>query len=122
MIHMRISQAAELLECTPLQSELNFTGITTDSRQVVPGMLFAAFPGQAFDGHDYIQQAQERGAVAALVSRSVTTDLPLLQVADVQAALGVLAGHWRVKNALDSEASSSGINLTNAVILLLEIM
>ena len=97
MIHMRISQAAELLECTPLQSELNFTGITTDSRQVVPGMLFAAFPGQAFDGHDYIQQAQERGAVAALVSRSVTTDLPLLQVADVQAALGVLAGHWRAQ-------------------------
>ena len=97
MIHMRISQAADLLECTPLQSELNFTGITSDSRQVVPGMLFAALPGQAFDGHDYLQQAQERGAVAALVNRSVATDLPLLQVSDVQAALGVLAGHWRMQ-------------------------
>ena len=97
MIHMRISLAADLLECTPLQSELNFTGITTDSRQVVPGMLFAALPGQAFDGHDYLQQAQERGAVAALVSRSVTTDLPLLQVPDVQVALGVLAGYWRMQ-------------------------
>jgi UDP-N-acetylmuramoyl-tripeptide--D-alanyl-D-alanine ligase len=94
MIHLRISKAAELLECTPLQSELYFTGITTDSRQVVPGMLFAALSGQAFDGHDYLQQAQERGAVAALVSRSETTDLPLLQVSDVQSALGVLAGYW----------------------------
>ena len=97
MIHMRISKAADLLECTPLQSELNFTGITSDSRLVVPGMLFAALPGQAFDGHDYLQQAQERGAVAALVNRSVATDLPLLQVSDVQAALGVLAGYWRMQ-------------------------
>jgi len=94
MIHMSIHDAADLLECTPLESELNFTGITTDSRQVVPGMLFAALPGQAFDGHDYVQQAQDRGAVAALVSQSVTTDLPLLRVSDVLAALGVLASHW----------------------------
>jgi UDP-N-acetylmuramoyl-tripeptide--D-alanyl-D-alanine ligase len=95
MIQMGFNQAADLLKCTPLQSDISFTGITPDSRQVAPGMLFAALPGQSFDGHDYIQQALDRGAVAALVSRSVTTDLPLLKVADVQAALGVLAGHWR---------------------------
>lgn len=95
MIHMGFNQAASLLKCAPLQGDISFTGITTDSRQVVPGMLFAALPGQSFDGHDYIRQALERGAVAALVSRSVPADLPLLQVDDVQSALGVLAGHWR---------------------------
>ncbi len=84
-----------MLECGPLQSDLAFTGITSDSRQVVPGMLFAALPGQTFDGHDHIEQAQERGAVAALVNRVVETDLPLLKVADVLAALGTLAGSWR---------------------------
>jgi len=95
MIHMSLSQAADLLECGPLQSDLAFTGITSDSRQVVPGMLFAALPGQTFDGHDHIEQAKERGAVAALVNRVVETDLPLLKVADVLAALGTLAGSWR---------------------------
>lgn len=95
MIHMSLSQAADLLECGPMQSDLAFTGITSDSRQVVPGMLFAALPGQTFDGHDHIEQAQERGAVAALVNHVVETDLPLLKVADVLAALGTLAGSWR---------------------------
>jgi len=95
MIHMGLSQLADVLNCTPLQSDISFTGITMDSRQVRPGMLFAALPGRTVDGHDYIGQAMDRGAVAAVVSRRVPSDLPLLQVEDVQAALGVLAGYWR---------------------------
>ena len=95
MIRMSLKQAATALGCSSLQSDVTFTGITSDSRQLTPGMLFAALPGQVFDGHDYIQQAMERGAVAVLVCRNVETDLPTLQVPDVLAALGVLAGHWR---------------------------
>ena len=83
--------------CEPLQSDLAFTGITSDSRKIIPGMLFAALPGQTFDGHDHVDQAMERGAVAALVNRAVNTDLPLLKVADVLAALGTLAGSWRTQ-------------------------
>mgnify|MGYP001556142386 CR=1 FL=1 len=95
MIRMSLNQAADLLNCTPAQSDLTFTGITTDSRKVVPGMLFAALPGETFNGHDYIQQAMENGAVAALVSKNVSTSLTVLQVTDVLTALGTLAGHWR---------------------------
>ena len=95
MIHMSLSQAATLLECGPTQNDVSFTGITTDSRQVNPGMLFAALSGEHFDGHEYIQQAKELGAVAVLVCRKVETDLPVLQVTDVLAALGILAGYWR---------------------------
>ena len=95
MIHMSLNRAASLLQCAPFQSDIAFTGITSDSRQVVPGMLFAALPGQAVDGHDYIPQAMQRGAIAALVSREVPDGLPLLQVTDVLAALGTLAGYWR---------------------------
>ncbi len=97
MIHMSLSHAADLLECGPLQSDLAFTGIASDSRQIAPGMLFAALPGQTFDGHDHVDHAMQRGAVAALVSRTVETDLPLLKVADVLAALGVLAASWRME-------------------------
>ena len=95
MIRMSLNQAADLLNCTPAQSDLTFTGITTDSRKIVPGMLFAALPGETFNGHDYIQQAMENGAVAALVSQNVSTSLTVLQVTDVLTALGTLAGHWR---------------------------
>jgi UDP-N-acetylmuramoyl-tripeptide--D-alanyl-D-alanine ligase len=92
---MSLKQAAIMLDCSTLQNEMTFTGITTDSRQVKPGMLFAALPGENFDGHDYIQQAEERGAVAVLVCREVKTDLPILQVENVLVALGILAGYWR---------------------------
>ncbi len=51
-------------------------------------MLFAALSGEHFDGHEYIQQAKELGAVAVLVCQKVETDLPVLQVKDVLAALG----------------------------------
>ena len=95
MIQMSLKQAADLLHCTPAQNNVTFAGITTDSRQVVPGMLFAALPGQTVDGHDYIPQAIERGAVATLVSRDSAGAAPSLRVDNVLAALGVLAAHWR---------------------------
>ncbi len=41
-------------------------GLTMDSRAVRPGYLFAALPGKTNDGHDYIEQAIENGAVAIL--------------------------------------------------------
>ena len=97
MIHMDLSQAAVLLKCNIPQGDIAFTGITTDSRQNADGMIFAALPGQTFDGHDYIQQAMEHGAVAVLVSRKVEISLPILQVDDVIAALGTLAAYWRMK-------------------------
>jgi UDP-N-acetylmuramoyl-tripeptide--D-alanyl-D-alanine ligase len=95
MIQMSLNEVASLLDCAPLQGDITFTGITTDSRQIVPGMLFAALAGQTFDGHHFIQQAMDLGAVAALVDRDVPADLPVLKVTDVLAALGILAGHWR---------------------------
>jgi UDP-N-acetylmuramoyl-tripeptide--D-alanyl-D-alanine ligase len=97
MIHMGLSQAATLLGCAPLQSDIAFTGITTDSRSIVPGMLFAALPGQTHDGHDYVSQAEESGAAAVLVCRPVDTRLPVLKVEDVLTALGTLAANWRAE-------------------------
>jgi UDP-N-acetylmuramoyl-tripeptide--D-alanyl-D-alanine ligase len=108
MIHMSLSQAAELLQCAALQSDLAFTGITSDSRSITPGMLFAALPGQTFDGHNHVEQAMNAGAVGALVSQEVDADLPLLQVPDVLAALGTLAGYWR------AECSAKVVGITGS--------
>lgn len=43
-------------------------GYSIDSRTLNPGDLFIALKGDNFDGHDYVPQALERGAVAALVA------------------------------------------------------
>jgi UDP-N-acetylmuramoyl-L-alanyl-D-glutamate--2,6-diaminopimelate ligase len=47
-------------------AELEIAGVTADSRQVVPGDLFAALPGARADGRAFIAEAVGRGAVAIL--------------------------------------------------------
>lgn len=86
---------------TPLGREL-ITQISTDSRQLKPGALFVALKGDRFDGHDHIDQAVERGAVAVLVDRKVPLSdtvkakgTSVLQVKDTLAALGDLARAYR---------------------------
>jgi UDP-N-acetylmuramoyl-tripeptide--D-alanyl-D-alanine ligase len=60
-----------------------------DSREVRPGGLFLALPGERVDGHDYVAKALDAGAVAAIVTRPVAG--PAIQVADGFAALAALA-------------------------------
>ena len=70
-------------------------GLAYDSRKVRPGMLFAALKGAASDGHDYLAQAAQAGAAAALVERPVQgVDLWQLQVKDSRAALAHLAAAY----------------------------
>jgi UDP-N-acetylmuramoyl-L-alanyl-D-glutamate--2,6-diaminopimelate ligase len=47
-------------------SGLDVAGITADSRQVIPGDLFAAIPGTRADGRSFIADAVDRGAIAVL--------------------------------------------------------
>ena len=76
---------------------LRMLGVSTDSRSIAPGELFVALDGERFDGHDYLPQVAQRGAVAALVSRLPEADvgLPLIVVDDTRRALGLLALGWR---------------------------
>jgi Alr-MurF fusion protein len=47
-----------------------FSGFAHDSRQVTPGAVFVATRGLHGDGHDYIEEAVEQGAAAALIARA----------------------------------------------------
>src|SRR5256714_10384301 len=71
------------------------TGYSIDSRTVQPGELFFAVKGEKMDGHDFVPQAIERGAIAAVVSREKASQLPpglpLIQVDDTLVALQTLA-------------------------------
>jgi len=107
---LRLQEAADLLDGQLIGDDLSFAAISTDSRQLPPGALFVALTGPNFDGHEFIPAARERGACAALVSRSVADPLPQIQVADTRRALGQLAAAWRsrFKSPLIALTGSNG--------------
>ena len=78
------------------------SGYSIDSRTVGQGELFFAVRGERVDGHDYVDAALARGALAAVVSRERVATLPdaalavpLLIAEDPLMALQALAGHVR---------------------------
>jgi UDP-N-acetylmuramoyl-tripeptide--D-alanyl-D-alanine ligase len=80
--------------------DASFDGVTTDSRQVSHGDLFVALKGERFDGHEFVDQALELGAVAAMVSepeRVRQAHARLIIVDDTRIALGRLAARWRAR-------------------------
>lgn len=83
--------AAEIAEACAGTASHDFeaAGVEMDSRDVKPGDLFVALKGEAMDGHKFLSQAFEKGAVAAIVDRPV--DYPHVLVADTTAALHALA-------------------------------
>jgi UDP-N-acetylmuramoyl-tripeptide--D-alanyl-D-alanine ligase len=91
-----LTATAGVLEAEAAAGDLSFTAITTDSRHILPGTLFVALHGALHDGHDFVVQAIERGAVAALVDQRIDGVAPgrLIRVADTLRALGDLAA-WR---------------------------
>ena len=115
---LQLADAFEAL--TSLRPEGNTPVITEaaiDSRQVIPGSLFVAVPGERVDGHDFLSEAFQRGASFALVQQDVdasfrTLDLrtglstdslpdlnaPLcLRVENTITALQQIARFWRRK-------------------------
>ena len=81
---------------------LEVGGCSIDSRTVGAGELFFAVRGERHDGHDFVEAALRRGAIAAVVSRARAASLPdaalavpLLIAEDPLAALQALAAHVR---------------------------
>ncbi|WP_460274851.1 UDP-N-acetylmuramoyl-tripeptide--D-alanyl-D-alanine ligase [Celeribacter sp. ULVN23_4] len=100
--------------------EFEITGISIDTRTIQPGDLFVALK-DVRDGHDFVAQALEKGAAAALVSRIpevVSADAPLLIVDDVLPALGRLgaAARARIKGKVIGVTGSVGKTSTKEML------
>lgn len=73
-------------------------GVAIDSRKATNGQLFVPFKGENTDGHQYIRQAINQGAAAALWQKdrpNPPEDLPVLVVEDTLKALQQLAKAYR---------------------------
>jgi UDP-N-acetylmuramoyl-tripeptide--D-alanyl-D-alanine ligase len=68
------------------------TEAVVDSRKAVPGCLFVAVPGEQVDGHEFLEDAFERGAQVAFIQREVPSKYPILDLRsglDPQALIGL---------------------------------
>lgn len=99
---MRLWELAQAL-CVPCQGlpDTVVSGVCTDTRTLVPGELFVALSGPHFDGHQFVAQAFEQGACAAVVATVTARERglagPLLCVDNPRQALGTLAAWWRAR-------------------------
>ena len=120
---LTLNYVLEALTGSPIDlSRLVITEATVDLRQVIPGAMFVALPGERTDGHSFVEEAFKNGASIALVQRNmpaefVTLDLsrvPLIpdttlptalrsgqpfciKVANTLTALQTIAAFWRRK-------------------------
>lgn len=94
---MRLSQVRDWTGGELIGADREITAVSTDTRKIQPDSLFVALRGERFDGHDFLAQAREAGAVAALVDGDVTPDAAppaLIRVTDTRHALGRLAAGY----------------------------
>ncbi|MDE6727678.1 MAG: UDP-N-acetylmuramoyl-tripeptide--D-alanyl-D-alanine ligase [Oscillospiraceae bacterium] len=78
--------------------EAEVSSVSTDTRTIENGALFIAVKGERFDGNDYIEQAAQSGAAAAISDRelgSIGANVPIVYVDDSRTAQLKLARHYR---------------------------
>ncbi|MDX8351300.1 UDP-N-acetylmuramoyl-tripeptide--D-alanyl-D-alanine ligase [Cognatiyoonia sp. IB215182] len=93
----------------------NAKGVSIDTRTLQPGDLFVALK-DVRDGHDFVAQALEKGAAAALVSHrplGVPENAPLLIVPDVLSALGDLGRAARARTTARIAAITGSVGKTS---------
>ena len=74
--------------------ETEVASLCSDSRQVTPGALFFCTPGLRMDAHDFAPQAVAKGAVALVVERELSIDVPQVLVEDVRMASSYIASEF----------------------------
>ncbi|MBI3317988.1 MAG: UDP-N-acetylmuramoyl-tripeptide--D-alanyl-D-alanine ligase [Candidatus Omnitrophica bacterium] len=102
------------------RSGRSFRGISTDSRTLERGSLFVPLVGKRFDGHDFLQEAFDRGAQGALASRwplpglSAGAEGSVWKVRDTLLALGNLAELHRRRFRAQVAAITGSVGKTTA--------
>ncbi|MEW5860287.1 MAG: UDP-N-acetylmuramoyl-tripeptide--D-alanyl-D-alanine ligase [Cyanobacteriota bacterium] len=100
--HVLLSQIAQIIAATPINlsdAELAryVAGITTDTRSLKPGEIFVALRGDKFDGHEFVETALEKGAIAAITDHPLPGSIPHLYLEDTLRAYQTLAHWWRLQ-------------------------
>lgn len=74
--------------------EMEISSISYDTRTLKPGALFIAVLGDKTDGHNYIQAAIDKGAVAVVCTKKPQLPGPWLVAEDSRLALALISANW----------------------------
>jgi UDP-N-acetylmuramoyl-L-alanyl-D-glutamate--2,6-diaminopimelate ligase len=77
------NSTVKLNELIETSIEADITGVSVNSATLKPGDLFLAIQGAGADRHDYLDDAAQKGAAAAVVSKDVDLSIPTIKVEDV---------------------------------------
>jgi UDP-N-acetylmuramoyl-tripeptide--D-alanyl-D-alanine ligase len=99
-VKLQLSEIATAVQGELIGADIAVNGVGIDTRTLQAGDLYIAIKGKQFDGHDFVDKAQQAGAIAILVQRQINTDLPQIVVKDSHLALAELAGFWRKQLAV----------------------
>ncbi|GED72825.1 UDP-N-acetylmuramoyl-tripeptide--D-alanyl-D-alanine ligase [Brevibacillus reuszeri] len=97
---------------------LAISSVHFDTRQLTTGSLFVALTGGVRDGHDFLLQAAEQGAAAAIISNQekipaqLPNDFGLILVNDTERAFQKLAGAYRKDFSIPYVAITGSIGKT----------
>ncbi len=104
---MKFNEIYSLLcgESNTILNNISINGVCTDSRKIKNGDLFIALKGENFDGHDFVKNAIEKGAVCAVINKInknkfKNSKIPFIAVGNTLKALGTIAKYNRDKHDL----------------------
>ena len=76
------------------EADVLVSGVSYRSKEIEPGWLFFAVPGEHVDGHEHAAEAVANGATALLVERPLGTGATEVLVPSVRKAMGPVAGSF----------------------------
>jgi len=92
---MELKDLALLSKGSLRGDSLEISEFSIDTRSIKKGEVYIAIEGQNFDGHDFIEDAEKKGARALIVSREVSSFLPFIVVNNTLDFMETIAVHNR---------------------------
>ena len=111
---MMLSDCAEAIQGRLVGEDVAITSVSIDTRAIKPGQLYIAIKGHNFDGNEFVGQAEQAGAIAAIVHKGVKSTLPHILVDDTRLALAELAGAWRRSLTARGNETLSVVGITGS--------
>lgn len=110
--------------------EKEISGISTDSRSIKMGEMFVALNGDRFDGHDFLEEAVKRGAIAVVVRNDYDVaewllrheNITIIRIFDTLFGLGELARRYREKFPIPVIGITGSNGKTSTKDLIAEVM
>jgi UDP-N-acetylmuramoyl-tripeptide--D-alanyl-D-alanine ligase len=128
---LSLSQLSEIIGFPSLETGEKLeaflgNGITTDSRVLEPGQVFLALRGESFDGHDFLDRAIDRGAIALIVDRPVSLasprKIPVFLVKNTLETYQQLARWWRDRFSIPVIAVTGSVGKTTTKELIASVL